>query len=104
MNIIEKFWRAKDEIISAFCLTNPYKFSSEEIDIIQKFKQVKFLNNIDNIVPYTSLPTIIKTAIIPFKNQIIYDGIFSSYSIDFGLNFAKMVSEEYNKLIKYYHL
>ena len=131
MNIIEKFWRAKDEIISAFCLTNPYKFSSEEIDIIQKFKQgfreefilakyeenytaimndekifmIKGINdNIDNIIPYTSLPTIIKTAIIPFKNQIIYDGIFSSYSIDFGLNFAKMVSEEYNKLIKYYHL
>ena len=66
---------------------------------------IKGINdNIDNVVSYDSLPTMITTAILPFKNYIIYDGIISSYQISFGPGFNKIVEEEYKHFMKYYHL
>ena len=130
-DIIEKFWQVKDEIILAFTLANPYNFTAEEIELVNNFKQgfrgnfvlakfeknytaimndekvfmIKGINdNIDNVVSYDSLPTMITTAILPFKNYIIYDGIISSYQISFGPGFNKIVEEEYKHFMKYYHL
>ena len=131
ISIIKKFWENKDTIMLEFCMSNPYKFTKEEIKILEGFKKgirdtfvltkyekdytllmkdgkiymVKGLNdNIDNIITYDKLPCFVETSLIEFNGNIVYDGIISSYPITFGINFVKTVEKEYNKSMKYYHL
>ncbi len=130
-DIIEKFWEKKEQIVMEFCIANPYKFNKEELKIISKFKNgkrsmfiiaryeleytaliekdriymVKGLNdNIDNIISYTDLPYVVMTAIIPFKNVLVYDGILQGTNIRMGNDFYNMIEREYNTLMKFYHL
>ena len=130
-DIIDKFWENKDLVILEFCMSNPYKLNSTEIKLIEGFKKglkdrfiiakyekeytafmskdkiymVKGLNdNIDNIISYKNLPCFTETALIQFQDTIVYDGLLSSYPIDFGIGFTKTVEKEYNNLMKYYHL
>ena len=130
-DIIDKFWENKDLVILEFCMSNPYKLNSTEIKLIEGFKKgrkdrfiiakyekeytafmskdkiymVKGLNdNIDNIISYKNLPCFTETALIQFQDTIVYDGLLSSYPIDFGIGFTKTVEKEYDNLMKYYHL
>ncbi len=130
-DIIEKFWENKDLVILEFCMSNPYNFNANEIKLLEGFKKgfrdkfiiaryekeytafmtpekiymVKGLNdNIDKIISYKKIPTFVETAIIQFKDEIVYDGMLSSYPINFGISFVKTVDKDYNKLMKYYHL
>ena len=130
-DIIDMFWKNKDLIILEFCIVNPYKFTKEEIKLLDGFKKgihdsfvlvqyerdytllmkngkiymVKGLNdNIDNIITYDKLPCFVETSLIEFNGNIVYDGIISSYPISFGINFVKTVEKEYNESMKYYHL
>lgn len=130
-DIVEKFWENKNTIISEFCQRNPYKFNSDELEVTKNFKNgirdifivikyekehtaimcrdkiymIKGINdNIDNIIYYKDLPSAVRTTIIPFKNVLIYDGIFIEYGIKMGIGFEKIIKEEYSKAIKYYHL
>lgn len=130
-DIIDKFWENKDLVILEFCMSNPYKLNSNEIKLIEGFKKgmkdrfiiakyekeytafmskdkiymVKGLNdNIDNIISYKNLPCFTETALIQFQDTIVYDGLLSSYPIDFGIEFTKIVEKEYDNLMKYYHL
>ena len=102
-DIVDKYWENKVAITFEFCLANPYKFTKEELEITQGFKNgireifiiaryeleytafmhkdkiymVKGLNdNIDNIISYKDLPSPVITSIIPFKNYLVYDGMF----------------------------
>ena len=129
--IINKFWKDKDSLIDEFCKINPYKFNDEEIDIIKEFKKgfrdifiivkfdpeytmltnsekafmVKGLNeNIDNIIPYESLPMLAITSLLPYKGKIVYDGIIASSSIEFDIEIKKAMENDATKLMKYYHL
>lgn len=131
INIIKKFWENKNKIILEFCMSNPYKFTKEEIKFLEGFKKgihdtfvlvkyekdytllmkdgkiymVKGLNdNIDSIITYDELPCFVTTSLIEFNGNIVYDGIISSYPISFGINFVKTIEKEYNESIKYYHL
>ncbi len=130
-DIIDMFWKNKDLIILEFCIVNPYKFTKEEIKLLDGFKKgihdsfvlvqyerdytllmkngkiymVKGLNdNIDNIITYDKLPCFVETSLIEFNENIVYDGIISSFPIKFGMNFIKTVEKEYNESMKYYHL
>lgn len=130
-DIIDMFWKNKDLIILEFCIVNPYKFTKEEIKLLDGFKKgihdsfvlvqyerdytllmkngkiymVKGLNdNIDNIITYDKLPCFVETSLIEFNGNIVYDGIISSFPVKFGMNFIKTVEKEYNESMKYYHL
>ena len=130
-DIIDMFWKNKDLIILEFCMTNPYKFTKEEIKFLEGFKKgihdsfvlvqyerdytllmkngkiymVKGLNdNIDNIITYDKLPCFVETSLIEFNGNIVYDGIISSFPVKFGMNFIKTVEKEYKESMKYYHL
>ena len=129
--IIEKLWQNKEAIITEFVLANPYKFSKEELEKVKEFKKgirkiffiMEYLeeytaimdeekcymikgitSNIDEIIPYNNLPYIVITTILPFENKLIYDSLFFSMDIDFGVNFKKIAEKEYQNKMKYYHL
>lgn len=130
-DILDKFWENKDLIVLEFCLANPYKFNKEELEITSSFKKgirgmfiiskyeleytafmtkdkvymLKGINdNIDNIIPYKELPYPVITSIIPFKNVLIYDGILYGMGIKMGEGFENIVEDEYDSMMKYYHL
>lgn len=129
--IINKYWENKEKVTLEFCVANPYKFNKEELALASEFKKgirgiyiiakyekeytafmttdkvymVKGINdNLDNIISYKKLPSTVITAIIPFKGKLIYDGLLSELGIKMGNSFDEMIDEEYNKMIKYYHL
>lgn len=130
-DIVDKYWENKDAITLEFCLANPYKFNKEELNITSDFKKgirsmfiiskyeleytafmekdkiymVKGLNdNIDNIIPYSELPHVAITSIIPFKGNLVYDGMLLGMDIRMGHEFDEMVEREYDSMMKYYHL
>jgi hypothetical protein len=51
----------------------------------------------EDYVPNYALPLLIKTAILPFKGTIIYDGLFQSYSIMFGGGIKRSLTDTYNQ-------
>ena len=129
--ICQKLWENINHIIDDFCKENPYRFNKDERNLIKEFKNgirsrfilfkfekeytplmtdektymIKGLtDNIDNIIPYESLPVMIETSIVPFKGYLIYDGLFGTMPIDFGPGFVNMASNQYDKQIKYYHM
>lgn len=129
--IIEKLWENGSEIIDSFIKENPYKFDKYELSLVEDFKKgirkkfviaryeqeytlfideektymVKGINdNIDNIIAASSLPTFVETTLLPFKGNIIYDGIFSGYNVTIGSGISKQIEEEVKNNIKYYHL
>ncbi len=130
-DIIDKYWENKEQITVEFCKNNPFKFTEEELKLASEFKKgkrsmfiickyeleytafmeldriymIKGINaNIDEIIPYNTLPKAVITSIIPFKDNLIYDGILSEFSINLGINLEKAIENEYNSMMKYYHL
>lgn len=130
-DIVDKYWENKDAITLEFCLANPYKFNKEELSITSEFKKgirsmflisrfeleytafmckdkiymVKGINdNIDNIIPYNELPYVTITSIIPFKGNLIYDGMLLEIGIKMGNGFEETIEKEYDSMMKYYHL
>ena len=45
--------------------------------------------------PY--LPVLVNAVLLPFKGQIIYDGLLAPYSISFGGGVRRMLNEDYNQ-------
>ncbi len=130
MNVIEKFWKEKETIILEFCKVNPYKFSPEELEFASELKKgmrrefiiaryeldytafmvddriymVKGLQgNIDKLIPYECLPFPVMTTIIPFRGNLIYDGIIQGINKKMSIEFEEMVEREYDNLMKYYY-
>ena len=130
-DIIDKFWEEKEQLVLEFCKINPYRFSQEELELADAFKKgirnifviaryeledtafigedriymVKGIHdNIDEIISYKQLPYVVMTSIIPFKGNLIYDGIIQGTNIKMGNEFDEMVEREYDGLMKYYHL
>ena len=129
--IVECFWKNKDIILLEFCLANPFKFKKDEIKIASEFKKgirdifivakfereytvlinnnktymIKGINdNLDNIISFKDLPLPIITTIIPFKNMIIYDGLFAPFNVDMGPSFNKVIENQYITQEKIYQL
>ena len=130
-DIVDKYWENKDTVTLEFCLANPYKFNNEELSITSEFKNgirsmfiiaryeleytafmekdkvymVKGLNdNIDNIISYDKLPHVAITSVIPFKGNLVYDGMLLGMGVKMGNEFDEMVEREYDSMMKYYHL
>ena len=129
--IIEKFWQEKTTIISEFIEANPFNFNQEELNLTREFEKgfqdvfiiakyeleytallhpkglfmVKGLNgNIDELIPYQSLPYPTKTAIIPFKNYLVYDGILMGFNVKNSVDFVDMVEKDVEGKEKKYYL
>lgn len=114
------------DLIDAFVNSNPLQFSDEELDIIlswknpvagtfQLFRYLKkyaiFLDNSSPMRAYgvlalmdnfedilgSSLPIMLRTVLLPFKGQIIYDGFLAPYRIHFGGGIRRGLNAEYQE-------
>ncbi len=116
--VIKKFWDEKNVVTTEFCLKNPYNFSSEELKIASDFKKgfrnIMFIarffedytgfvcdeslymvkgirTNIDVIINKLDLPMVVITALVPFKNMIVFDSIMQQVPIDIDGDMQEMV-------------
>ena len=110
------------KLIDAFVQQNPQNFSEENLSIISSWKNViegdfyieRFLKKyaifiensevygvlglhqgFDELVHRTRLPHYVHAVLLPFKGQIVYDGLFQSYNIHFGGGIKRQLKESY---------
>lgn len=124
MDLRKKIYKNMDFYLEFFLVNG--KLNKEESEIVESWKNyimarfivykhlsdyTVFINTNDNkvygvvgllqdwreLVPDFALPTMINTMIFPFKDKIIYDGIFSSFSIQFGSGIRKGFEQTYQK-------
>lgn len=130
---IDKYLWEHRGIIDDFIKENIYNFNEEELEIINGFKNAvvgsfiivkfdreytEFLDDqngilymvkgvradFDELIDDSDLPELVTTTLLPFKGQIIFNGFFSSMPLSMGNTLLKIVDDNYDKTIKYYHL
>ncbi len=111
-----------------FIAINPFHFLSHELEIISSWKRwligrffifretnyyTIFLSNVRPLRAYgvlalnaqfsqiftKSLPVYVETALLPFKEKIITDGIFSRFRLEFGSGFIRNLQKSYLEAI-----
>jgi hypothetical protein len=115
---------ANMDLIDAFVSENPFKLSEDELAIVRSWKDLVagefyvyrcltnytiFLTNREPVVAYgvlslmdsfedligPRLPHLCKTVLLPFKGQIVYDGLLAGYNITFGSGIRRRLKESY---------
>ena len=129
--VIDAFWKNPDKWIDMYIKVNPLRSTPRKLKIIQNFKygirkdfmivsfgkhhtifndgkfnyMVKGLNsNIDEIIRADQLPIYVRTTLLPFKNNIIYDSILGSSQITLGTNISLKIFEDFVAQPKIYNL
>ena len=102
---------------------NPDTLPAEELEIVRKWKEfIKgsffilrhlkkgsiFIGNndrvyavhgiqdpLDEVIPSYALPQMVETILLPFKGQIIYDGLLAGYSVHFGGGIRSDINHTY---------
>lgn len=115
----------EDNLIDSFLNENPFRLSSEEMNIVGSWKhRVKgrfilishlkshsvFLKDNEQIaygvlglqddletVLGPNLPMIVDAVLLPFRDKIIYDGLLSPYGISFGKGFRTGINDSYQQ-------
>lgn len=113
------------DLIGQFCKQNPFHFTGEELSIVQSWKLFikdkfyllrhlkKYSIFISNESPpkaygvvaltdtfeamYPYLPVLLEVVLLPFKQQIIYDGFMLPYSVVFGSGIRRDLNDAYEK-------
>ena len=116
---------SNNEWIDKYIKDNPDNLLEEELKMIEKWKSrvndkffierylkkyavfissaskvygvVGITEDIDEIISPQEIPAYIETVLLPFRDKIIYDGLFSRYSMSFGKGIKEMLKETYNK-------
>lgn len=111
------------ELIDEYIAENPDDYDKNKLEIVSGWKQVvqgKFFierylkkhamfiseddevyavlglyEGFDNMIHKSHLPLFTKTALLPFKGRIVYDGLLESYSIHFGGGTKSSLKETY---------
>ncbi len=112
------------DLIDEFTKENPDNFSEDKLAIITQWKNFlagtfyieRFLkkhaifishkdNNVyavlalyspfEEMIDSRSLPTLVKTVLLPFKGKIVYDGLFEPYKLIFGRGISSDLKEIY---------
>ncbi len=130
--IDEYLWKNKS-VIDEFIKENPSKLSDEELEIINGFKTAIFSDDfilvgfdreytkilsedgkmymvkgvrcdLDKLINPKRTPLYIKTALLMFKDKIIYNSFLLTYPIDMGNGFKEIILKDVSNAIKCYHL
>lgn len=121
MKARDELWKTP-EIIEAYAQENPDALPDEELAIIRKWKgfikgsffilrhlkkgsifikddRVYAVQGIqdplDEVIPSYTLPQMVEAILLPFKGQIIYDGLLAGYSIHFGGGIRGNLTHDY---------
>jgi hypothetical protein len=114
---------ANSHLIDAYLQKNPDQFPDEKLEIIGRWRQfiagqfyierflkkyAVFISADDQVYgvlglhdPFdvffhpAQLPVLIKTVLLPFKGQIVYDGLLQTYRISFGRGISSNLKEAY---------
>ena len=116
---------ANIELIDAFVSENPFNLPEDELEIVRSWKDLVagefyvyrclknytiFLTTSEPVVAYgvlslmdsfedligPRLPHLCKTVLLPFKGQIVYDGLLAGYNITFGSGIRRRLKESYD--------
>jgi Domain of unknown function (DUF6398) len=116
---------ANMDLIDAFACENPLKLPEEELEIVRSWKHLVagqfyvyrslrkytiFLTTREPVVAYgvlslmdsfedligPQLPYLCKAVLLPYKGQILYDGLLSGYNITFGSGVRRSLKDSYN--------
>ncbi|MFH0822384.1 MAG: hypothetical protein V2B18_06500 [Pseudomonadota bacterium] len=111
------------QLIDLFVAENPRNFSEDKLVILGKWKDYvkgeffveRYLKKhaifitddnrvyavcglrqgFDEIIDPYDLPVLVKAVLLPFLGRIIYDGLFNTYSINFGGGIRRSLREQY---------
>lgn len=126
INKVREALFSQPELIHTFVKENPFNFSQEELEIVRgwnnflkaEFYLFRYLKKyaifLDNRSPPKAygvlalvsdfqdivsqeLPVYLKAVLLPFKGQIIYDGILNSYPVSFGPGIRQDLKERYQE-------
>lgn len=113
---------ANVELIGSFVVENPAQLTEDELEIVRSWrnlvtgkfyvfralaKYTVFLSETSPVIAYgvcalsqpfeelmgPSLPVLVKTTLLPFKNMIVYDGLMNRYNISFGPGIRRNLNE-----------
>lgn len=59
---------------------------------------VGLVSPIEEIVPKYALPQLVRTGLLPFRDVIVYDGLFSGYNVTFGGGIRASLTDTYNRM------
>src|SRR3954466_8098271 len=114
------------DLIDAFVNENPFQFDEPDLEIVRSWRHLVagtfyayrqlqnymvFLSSTEPVVAYgvlplfdpfevvvgPHLPRMIKTALLPFKGQIVYGGLVSGYNVTFGAGIKRRLNESYKQ-------
>ncbi len=117
-------WLANVDLIESFVAENAARLPDDELDIVRSwrhlvtgefyvFRKLKkytvFLSTDKQAIAYgvlalsqpfedligPYLPVLTETVLLPFKDQIVYDGLMSSYRISFGPGIRRSLNESF---------
>ncbi len=110
------------KLIDSFVKANPDNLAAKDLTIVSKWKKYvggefyieRFLKKyavfirdddvygvsglhqgFDELIPKSRLPLCVKTYLLPFKGNIVYDGLFQSFNIFFGGGVKRRLKEVY---------
>ena len=96
--LLAQYWEnaiIKDFIIIKY-LKNYSVFLDSETDKL--YGVLGLMGSIEDVVPKYHLPIFIHTVLIPFFDNIVYDGILQASNIAFGNNYIKSFKTDYNRI------
>ncbi|MBU2610356.1 MAG: hypothetical protein ABIL11_16655 [Chloroflexota bacterium] len=110
------------ELIEDYARENPDAFPDDELEIVRRWtgfikgsffvlRHLKkgsifikdervyavhgILDPLDEVIPSYALPQMVEAVLLPFKGQIIYDGLLQGYSIHFGSGIRSNLNYDY---------
>jgi hypothetical protein len=115
----------QDGLLESFLQENPFQFSPEELSVVESWKnrvegrfilvshlkshsiflkdddQIAYgvlglLDDLEDVVG-TTLPLIVETVLLPFRDRIVYDGLISMYRISFGRGSSASFKDSYQQ-------
>jgi hypothetical protein len=112
----------KPELIDAYVAENPHGLPTDELEIIQKWRRfilgtfhifrylkkhtifigedkvygvLALYDSLEDVLYGRRLPVMVQAVLLPFKGQIVYDGLLNFYNIYFGGGIRASLNEEY---------
>ena len=112
----------KPGLIDEYIKENPNRFSAENLAIVSKWKNfvrgefyierylkkytvfiggdtvygvLGLYEGLEDMIHKSYLPMYVRAVLLPFKGQVIYDGLLQSYSVFFGGNITAELKETY---------